>query len=100
MKEMVVSEDIIPIGDFKKQASRLFRRVNADKRPILVTQNGRPVGVIVPPEDYDRLRERERLVAAVEEGLRQSEAGQLLTSEEVDTILDQEFGPLEDPDTP
>jgi prevent-host-death family protein len=94
MRDIVLSEDVFPIGEFKKQASRLFRRVQGDKRPILVTQNGRPVGVVVPPEEYDRIRERERLLAAVQAGLRQSEAGQTLSSEQVDAELDRAFGPL------
>lgn len=94
MREILLSEDVVPIGEFKKQASRLFRRVHDDKRPILVTQNGRPVGVVVPPEEYDRMRERERFLAAAQEGLRQSEAGQTLSSEQVDAELDRLFGSL------
>jgi prevent-host-death family protein len=94
MRDIVLSEDVFPIGEFKKQASKLFRRVQGEKRPILVTQNGRPVGVVVPPEDYDRMRERERFLAAVQEGLRQSEAGQTLSSEQVNAELDRLFGSL------
>jgi prevent-host-death family protein len=94
MRDIVLSEDVFPIAEFKKQASRLFRRVQGEKRSILVTQNGRPVGVVVPPEEYDRIRERERLLAAVQEGLRQSEAGQTLSSEQVDAELDRALGAL------
>ena len=94
MKDMVVSEDIIPIGEFKKQASRLFRRVKDSQRPILITQNGSPVSVIIPPEEYDQIRERARLLAAAQEGLHQSEAGKVFTSEEVEQELNRTFGPL------
>lgn len=95
MKDLVVSEDIIPIGEFKKQASRLCRRVKETNRPILVTQNGSPVGVIISPVEYDRMMESVRLIKGVKEGLQQSEAGQVLTSEELDKELDREFGPLD-----
>jgi len=94
MKDIVLSEDVFPIGEFKKHASRLFRQVKEAKRPIVVTQNGSPVGVVIPAEEYDRIRERARFVAAVEEGLRQSEAGQVSSGEEVDKELDREFGRL------
>lgn len=94
MKEIVLSEDVFPIGEFKKHASRLFRQVKEDKRPIVVTQNGSPVGVVIPADEYDRMRERARFTAAVDEGLRQSEAGLVSTGEEVDRELDEEFGPL------
>jgi prevent-host-death family protein len=94
MKDIILSEDVIPIGEFKKHASRLFRRLKEAKRPIVVTQNGSPVGVVIPADEYDRIHERTRFMAAVEEGLRQSEAGQVSAGEEVDRELDREFGPL------
>ena len=94
MKELVVSEDIIPIAEFKRQASRLFKRVHDEGRPVLVTQNGRPVGVVVSPEEYDRFHEHERLLMAVQEGLRQSEAGHVLSGEDVARELDDAFGAL------
>jgi prevent-host-death family protein len=94
MKDLVVSQDVVPIAEFKRQASRLFKRVRDEGRPVLVTQNGRPIGVVVSPEEYDRFRERERLLLAVREGLRQSEAGQVLSGDEVDRELDAAFGAL------
>jgi prevent-host-death family protein len=93
MKDVMLSEDVFPIAEFKKQASRLFRRVKEAKRPIVVTQNGTPVGVVIPAEEYDRIRERARFIEAVEDGLRQSDSGRLISSEEVDKELDREFGP-------
>jgi len=94
MKDILLSEDVFPIGEFKKHASRLFRRLKEAGRPIVVTQNGSPVGVVIPAEEYDLIRERTRFMAAVEEGLRQSEAGQVSAGTEVDRELDGEFGPL------
>lgn len=95
MRDMLISEDIFPIGEFKKHASRLFRRVREAKRPIVVTQNGSPVGVIVPPEEYDRMAERARFTAAVEAGLADIDAGRVLSEKEAKAILERRFGPLE-----
>jgi prevent-host-death family protein len=94
MKQLAVSEDIYPIGEFKKHASRLFRRVREEKHPIVVTQNGTPIGVVVPPEEFDAMAERARFFNAVEKGLRDVETGNVLSSEDVDKILDRQFGPL------
>ncbi len=100
MKNLVVSEDIIPIGEFKKHASQLFRRVKESQRPILITQNGSPVSVIISPEEFDRICERSRFIASVEEGLRESEAGKVLSGEEVRQELDEAFGPVGKDRTP
>ena len=94
MKDLVVSEDIIPIGEFKKQASRLFRRVKETRRPILITQNGSPVSTVISPVDYDRMNERAQVIAEVAAGIADIEAGRVMTSEEVEKELDREFGPL------
>ena len=94
MKDILLSEDVFPIGEFKKHASRLFRRLKEAKRPIVVTQNGTPVGVVIPAEEYDFIRERVRFIEAVEEGLRQAEAGQLISSADLDKELDRVIGPL------
>lgn len=94
MKPLHLSEDIVPLGEFETQASRVLQRLKDSHRPVVITQNGRPAAVLITPEDFDRIRERERFMAAVQEGLADAEAGRLLSSEEVDRELDLEFGPL------
>lgn len=42
------------------------------------------------------MREKERFMAAVREGLADVEAGRLLDDEEVERLLDEEFGSLKD----
>ena len=65
MKPIQVSQDILPLGEFKTHASQALRRVRESQRPIVITQNGKPAGVLLSPEEFDRLTERERFVAAV-----------------------------------
>lgn len=95
MKPMRLSEDILPLGEFKTQASRVLRQLKESQRPVIITQNGRPAAVLISPQDFDQMRERERFMAAVREGLADVEAGRLLDSDEVRRQLDAEFGPLE-----
>ena len=94
MKDPLLSEDVFPIGEFKKHASRLFRRLKETGRPIIVTQNGTPAGVLVPADEFDRMRETARFKEAVAEGLCQSESGDVLSSKDVDRELDRAFGVL------
>ena len=94
MKPLNLSEDIVPLGELETQASRVLQKLKDSRRPVVITQNGRPAAVLITPEDFDRIRERERFMAAIQEGLADAEAGRLLSSEEVDRELDLEFGPL------
>ena len=88
MKAIHVAEDILPLGEFKAQVSRVIRRLREAKRPVVITQNGKPAAVLVTPEEFDRLRERARFIDAVREGLADSEAGRVID----DKTLGRELG--------
>ncbi|MCC6751330.1 MAG: type II toxin-antitoxin system Phd/YefM family antitoxin [Deltaproteobacteria bacterium] len=77
MKALRVSEDIVPVSEFKAQAAEWLRRLTTTGQPLVITQNGKPAGVLLSPEAYDELAERARFVAAVEDGLADSQAGRL-----------------------
>ncbi len=95
MKALVVSEDIIPLGEFKTHASRVLRGLRKDGRPIVITQNGKPAAVLLAPDDFDRLIEGAGLIAAVRQGLADVEAGRIIADDELTAQLDAEFGKLE-----
>lgn len=94
-KPLQVSEDILPIGDFKTHAGRVLRRLREGGRPVVITHHGRPAGVLLSPDEYDRLSERERFVHSIQEGLADAESGRVITDEELGQRLDHLFGPLE-----
>ena len=97
MKAIQVQDDIIPIGEFKTHASRIMRQLRANGRPIVITQNGKPAGVLVPTADFDRLTERERFVAAIHHGLAEADAGLGIDDADLTAELDREFGQLDLP---
>jgi prevent-host-death family protein len=94
MKPIHISEDIIPLADFKAHASRLFRRLREQQRPMIITQNGKPAAVLITPAEFDRIDERSRFVDAVREGLADANAGRLIDDEQLGLELDAEFGTL------
>jgi prevent-host-death family protein len=94
VKPVLLSENVLPIGEFKTQASSVLRKMRQSQRPVVITQNGKPAAVLITPEEFDNMHERDRFVAAVQEGLADVEAGRLLDSDEVRRQLDAEFGPL------
>jgi prevent-host-death family protein len=59
MKPLYISEDIIPLGEFKTQAAKIIRQLHETGRPVVITQNGRPSAVLLTPEEFDRLIERD-----------------------------------------
>ena len=84
-----VSQDIIPIGELKAHLSERIRALRDRRRPLVVTQNGRATAVLLSPEEFDRLTQQERFVAAVNEGLAQVERNETVTHDEVKRILSE-----------
>lgn len=92
MKPVHISEDILPIGEFKTHAARVLRRLREDQRPIVITQNGKPAGVLITPEEFDSLREREHFVQSVQSGLADSETKRVIDDTALARGLEAEFG--------
>jgi prevent-host-death family protein len=94
MKPIYTAEDIVPLADFKARTSQLFRKLREEQRPLVITQNGKPAAVLITPEEFDRIRERDRFTEAISEGLADSAADRLIDDEALGAELDAEFGPL------
>ena len=77
MRTLRVSDDIVPVSDFKAQASDWLKRLAETGHPVVITQHGKPAGVLLSPRVYDALTERARFVEAVHEGLADAEAGRV-----------------------
>jgi prevent-host-death family protein len=91
---IVIAEDIVPIAEFKAHLSEMVRGLPTRRRPVIVTQNGKPAAVMLSPADFDRLSGHARFMSAVEEGLEDIESGRVLSHEDVGRVLDQRFGAL------
>jgi len=78
MKPVHVSEDIVPLGEFKSKASRWLKKLATSQQPLVITQNGRPAGVVLSPKEYDRLFEHQRFLESIAAGLADAEAGRVM----------------------
>jgi len=87
MRYLRVSEDVVPVGQFKAQAKKWLARANETGQPLVITQNGRPAAVMLSPSEYDRLTERNRFVSDVSSGIADANAGRLMSIDESKTRL-------------
>ncbi len=95
MKPLNIAEDIVPIAEFKAHVSEVVRGLRKRGRPVVITQNGKPAAVLLSPEEFDTLAYHAGVVASVQQGLSEAEAGKLISDEELGQELDEEFGPLD-----
>ena len=93
MGAIKVAEDIVPVGAFKAQTARWLRHTAETGQPVVITQNGKPAGVLVSPTEYDRLTERERFLESVALGLADAEAGRTMDTKDLLRRLDERRSP-------
>jgi len=96
MRRIQLAKDVVSVGDLKVSASRLLRRLREERRPIVITQHGRPAGVLVSPADFDMMTEQARFLEAVQAGLDDAAAGRVLDDEALAGDLDVELARREE----
>ena len=89
MKGISISNDIIPIADFKTNISKWFKTLQTSGHPLIITQNSRPAGVLLSTADYDELVYRKSFLDSVERGIADAESGQSQTTDELQRSLQE-----------
>lgn len=83
MKNISVSNDIIPVGQFKSSLAKYLKDLQVRKNSLIITQNGKPAGVLVSPKEFDELRETKLFIDSISRGLADSEKGKILTTSQI-----------------
>jgi len=83
MSTINVSTDIIPIGELKKKLSQYLTNVHTTGHPLVITQNGKPAGVLISPAEYDDLVYKKSFLESVHRGLSDVESGKVFSTMEL-----------------
>ena len=67
----------------KTGAAKLLRMVNETRRPVVITQNGEPKGVLLDFDSYEELREATLLLKLIAQGEADARAGRALSQDDV-----------------
>jgi len=89
MKVINISQDIIPVGEFKTGISKWLRSIRDNNRPIVITQNGRPAGVLISPEEYDKLVYNKMFTESINHGIQDIKSGNIFSTSELKNKLQE-----------
>lgn len=87
MKTISISNDIVPIAEFKTSISKWFKTLRNTGRPLIITQNGKPAGVLLSPTEYDDLVYRKSFLDSVERGMSDADSGRTYSAGEIKAKL-------------
>ena len=87
MQRLRVNQDIRPLSEFRAGVSSFFKQVQETKRPLVITQHGKGVGVLLGVNEYEEMQKTIELLQDVQisvaqinsgEGIEHNEAKQLV----------------------
>ncbi len=76
MKRLRVNEDIRPLSEVRTGIASFVKQVHDTKRPLVITQHGKGVAVLVDAGEYEAMEERLELLQDIQTSVSQIEAGQ------------------------
>ena len=82
MQPLRLDEDIRPLSEFRAGVAGIVGRVSETRRPLLLTQHGRGVAVLVDVREFEALRERLALLEDVSAAKADVAAGRLTAHDE------------------
>lgn len=76
MKRLKVNEDIRPLSEVRTRIASFVKQVHETKRPVVITQHGKGVAVLLDAGEYEAMEERLELLQDIQTSVSQIEAGQ------------------------
>ena len=58
MTRVRVDEDIRPLSEFRAGIAKFVKQIHETRRPMVLTQRGRGVAVLVDVQEYEKMQER------------------------------------------
>ena len=91
MQEIRISENIVPVSEFKTRAAEWLQRVQHGET-VVITLNGKAAGVVLSPLAYDDLIEKIRFVRSVEQGIHDADSGRTVGHADVVSGMRGRYG--------
>lgn len=80
---MRYSTQIKPISYVKAHASELLDRIEEEREPIIITQNGEAKAVLMDVSSFDQMQETRALLKLLALAEKEIEAGETFSAEEI-----------------
>jgi antitoxin YefM len=92
MQPLKLDQDIRPLSEFRAGVATFVKQVNETRRPMVLTQHGRGVVVLVDIREFEAMRERLALLEDIAVAEAQVAAGQVTSHEEAKARLLKKLG--------
>ena len=82
MKRPRINEDIRPMSEFRTGIASFLKQIHNTKRPLIITQRGKGVAVLIDAGEYEAMQEKIELLQDIQTSIGQIEVGQGIEHED------------------
>ena len=82
MQRLKINQDIKPLSEVRTGIANFIKQVHNTKRPVIITQNGKGVAVLLDAHEYELMQEKLELLSDIQISLNQLENGEGVAHEE------------------
>lgn len=75
MTRLHFDQDIQPLSNFRASAASFIRQINETRRPLVITQRGKGVAVVIDVSEYEVMQEKIELFEDIQKAEVQLSAG-------------------------
>jgi prevent-host-death family protein len=75
MSRININQDIRPLSEIRTGIATFIKQVRNTKRPLIITQHGKSVAVLIDANEYETMQEKIELLTDVQTSLNQIENG-------------------------
>lgn len=82
MSRLRVNEDIRPLSEFRAGVASFVKQIQETRRPMILTQRGRGVAVLVGVHEYEKMQERLEMLEEIYKAEEKIAAGEGIAHED------------------
>jgi antitoxin YefM len=82
MQRLKIDQDIKPLSEVRTDIANFIKQVRDTKRPVIITQHGKGVAVLLDASEYETMQEKLELLTDVQTSLGQLANGQGIAHED------------------
>ena len=76
MRKLKIDQDIKPLSEVMTGIANFIKQVHDTKKPVIITQHGEGVAVLLDAHEYETMQEKLELLTEVQISLNQIENGE------------------------
>jgi antitoxin YefM len=81
MRHLVIDKDIRPMSEFRSGIASFIKQVDETRRPLVITQHGKGVGVLLSVAQYQAMQEKIEMLEDIQTSISQLTEGKGLDHE-------------------